>query len=103
MLPMRAVIDFKGRIAELTDLIAERPADTQTKAGQPPESAVVAEIVARSVADIRSRPDVPADEFTVSSGPDGWEIEQWRSHVVRGRDLARQRVVVRRELGLLAL
>ncbi|MFF4926198.1 hypothetical protein ACFY4B_36985 [Kitasatospora sp. NPDC001261] len=49
VLPMRAVVDLKGRIAELTDLIAERLADAGTEDGQPPEAAVVAEIVARSV------------------------------------------------------
>ncbi|MFF2123759.1 hypothetical protein ACFVXH_41220 [Kitasatospora sp. NPDC058184] len=103
VLPVRAVVDLKGRIAELTDLIAERLADAGTENGRPPEAAVVAEIVARSVADVRSRPDVAAAELAVVHGPDGWDTEQWRSHVARGRDLARQRLDVRRELGLLAL
>ncbi|MFF7459563.1 hypothetical protein [Kitasatospora sp. NPDC008115] len=103
MLPVRAVVDLKGRLAELTDLIAERLADAQAEDGRPPEGAVVAEIVARSVADVRSRPDVPAAELAVSSGPDGWSTEQWRSYVVRGHGLARQRLDAHRGLGLLAL
>ncbi|GAA4838812.1 hypothetical protein [Kitasatospora terrestris] len=40
------------------------------------EGPVVAEIVAHSVSDVRSRPNVPAAELAVSSGPDGWDAEQ---------------------------
>ncbi|MFE4356077.1 hypothetical protein [Kitasatospora sp. NPDC056800] len=103
MLPVRAVVEIKGRMAELTDLIAKRLADAGASGRRPPDAAVVAEIVARSVADVRSRPDVPAAEPAVVHGPDGWDTEQWHSHVARGRDLARQRLDVRHELGLLAL
>ncbi|MFF4926196.1 hypothetical protein ACFY4B_36975 [Kitasatospora sp. NPDC001261] len=65
VLPVRAVVELKGRTAELTDLIAERLADAGASGGRPPEATVVAEIVARSVADVRSRPDVPAAELAV--------------------------------------
>ncbi|MFE4356870.1 hypothetical protein [Kitasatospora sp. NPDC056800] len=103
VLPVRAVVELKGRTAELTDLIAERLADAGASGGRPPEATVVAEIVARSVADVRSRPDVPAAELAVVHGPDGWDTEQWHSCVARGRDMARKRLDVRHELGLLAL
>ncbi|MFE4397917.1 MULTISPECIES: hypothetical protein [Streptomycetaceae] len=103
VLPVRAVVDLKDRIAELTDLIAERLADAGASGGRPPDAAVVAEIVARSVADVRSRPDVPTAEPAVVHGPDSRDTERWHSCVARGRDLARQRLDIRRELGLLAL
>ncbi|MFF2751940.1 hypothetical protein ACFVVA_41195 [Kitasatospora sp. NPDC058048] len=42
-------------MAELTDLIAERLADAHAENSWPPKGTVAAEIVARSVADVRSR------------------------------------------------
>ncbi|MGW3185481.1 hypothetical protein ACWDD9_40045 [Kitasatospora sp. NPDC001119] len=104
VLPVRAVVDLKGRIAELTDLIAERLADAQAEAGGAPlEPGRVGEIVAGAVAELRERPDVPIAELAVAGGPDGYNTEAWRRHVTTGRTLAAEQQQNDRALGEIAL
>ncbi|MEV7189943.1 hypothetical protein [Kitasatospora sp. NPDC093102] len=85
VLPVRAVVELKGRIAELTGLIAERLADAQAEAGGAPlEPGLVGEIVVGAVAELRERPEVPVAELERGPGPDGWPGEAWRALVARG-------------------
>jgi hypothetical protein len=71
VLPVRAVVDLKGRVSELTDLISERLADVHQEAGGAALPAeVVGGIVAAAVAEVRARPDVPA-AATRSPGTSG--------------------------------
>ncbi|MFD9597360.1 hypothetical protein ACFWA9_32045 [Kitasatospora sp. NPDC059973] len=104
VLPVRAVVDLKGRLAELTDLIAERLADAQAEAsGRPLPAEVVGGIVARAVTEVRDRPDVPASELETGPAPDGITAEAWRRHVSAGRDLVAQHRAAQHRLGVLAL
>ncbi len=104
VLPVRAVVDLKGRTAELTDLIAERLAEARPEAGGavlPVE--VVGGIVARAVTDVRTRPDVPISELETGPAPDGITTEAWRRHVSAGRDLVAQQRAAQHRIGVLAL
>ncbi|MEZ0028327.1 hypothetical protein P3T36_006319 [Kitasatospora sp. MAP12-15] len=103
VLPVRTVVDIKGRISELTALIAERLADAQAEAGTALEAAVVGEIVAQAVADVRARPDVPAAELEMRPAPDGITAEAWRHHVTVGRDLVAQHRAAQHRIGVIAL
>ncbi|MFE2728763.1 hypothetical protein [Kitasatospora sp. NPDC059327] len=104
VLPVRAVVDLKGRIAELADLIAERLADAQAEAGGAPlEPGRVGEVVAGAVAELRERPDVPVAELAVAGGPDGYDAEAWRRHVTAGRPLVAEQQQNDRALGEIAL
>ena len=104
ILPVRAVVDLKGRLAELTDLIAERLADAQAEAGgRTLPAEVVGGIVARAVTEVRTRPDVPAAELESGPAPDGITAEAWRQHVSAGRDLVAQHRAAQHRLGVLAL
>ncbi|MFB6888728.1 hypothetical protein ACFCX4_05350 [Kitasatospora sp. NPDC056327] len=90
----------QGRIAELTDLIAEHLADAQAEAGAAPlEPGRVGEIVAAAVAELRERPDVPTVGLAVAGGPDGYDTEAWRRHVTTGRTLAAEQQRSDRALG----
>ncbi|MET9183014.1 hypothetical protein ABZX88_33125 [Kitasatospora aureofaciens] len=104
VLPVRAVVDLKGRTAELTDLITERLADARQGAGGaalPPE--VVDGIVATAVAEVRARPDIPAAEPETGPTPDGITTEAWRRHVSAGRDAITQQRATQLGIGALAL
>ncbi|MFJ6384615.1 hypothetical protein ACIQI7_31990 [Kitasatospora sp. NPDC092039] len=104
VLPVRAVVELRGRMAELTDLIAERLADAQTEAGGAPlEPGRVGEIVAGAVAELRERPDVPVAELAIAGGPDGYDAEAWRRHVTTGRTLVAAQQRSDRALGEVAL
>ncbi|MFE4397932.1 MULTISPECIES: hypothetical protein [Streptomycetaceae] len=86
VLPVRTVVDLKGRVSELTDLIAERLADAHRDAGDALLPAgTVGGIVAAAVAEVRARPDVPAAEVETGPVPDGITAEAWRRHVSAGR------------------
>ncbi|MER6365762.1 hypothetical protein [Kitasatospora sp. NPDC001527] len=99
VLPVRAVVDLKGRIAELTDLIAERLADAQAEADGTP----LPGLVGGAVAELRERPNVPVAEFAVADGPDGYKSEQWRRHITTGRTLVAVQQRSDRALGEVAL
>ncbi|MFE2414984.1 hypothetical protein ACFXDE_42335 [Kitasatospora sp. NPDC059408] len=104
VLPVRAVVDLKGRTAELTDLIADRLTDAHQEAGGaalPAET--VGGIVAAAVAEVRARPDVPAAELETGPAPDGITAEAWRRHVSVGRDAMTQQRAAQLGIGALAL
>jgi hypothetical protein len=104
VLPVRAVIEIRGRLAELADLVAEHLARARAEAGgRQLEPERVRAAVAAAVAELRERPDVPAAELESKPGPDGYPIEAWRALVARGHGLAQERLDAHRELGLLAL
>lgn len=104
VLPVRAVVDLKGRTAELADLIAERLTDAHEEAGGAALPAeLVGGIVAAAVAEVRARPDVPAAELEMGPVPDGITAEAWRRHVSTGRDLAAQQRAAQHRIGVLAL
>ncbi|MGE7437037.1 hypothetical protein [Kitasatospora sp. NPDC001175] len=70
VLPVRAVVDLKGRTAELTDLIAERLTDAhQDTGGTVLPAEAVGGIVAAAVAEVRARPDIPASPSWKSAQP----------------------------------
>ncbi|MGW7446955.1 hypothetical protein [Kitasatospora sp. NPDC054795] len=104
VLPVRAVVDLRGRVSELTDLIAERLTGAHQDAGGtmlPAE--LVRGIVTAAVAEVRARPDVPAVELEAGPAPDGITPEAWRRHVSAGRDLVAQDRAARHRIGVLAL
>ncbi|MFD7732180.1 hypothetical protein ACFV6F_17545 [Kitasatospora phosalacinea] len=104
VLPVRAVVDLKGRTAELTDLIAERLTDAHEEAGGAALPAgTVGSIVAAAVAEVRARPDVPAAELETGPAPDGVTTEAWRRHVSAGRDAITQQRAAQLGIGALAL
>jgi len=104
VLPVRAVVDLKGRTAELTDLIAERLTDAHQDAGGTVLPAkAVGGIVAAAVAEVRARPDIPAAELETGPAPDGITTEAWRRHVSAGRDLVAQQRAAQHRIGILAL
>ncbi|MFD5437359.1 hypothetical protein ACFWJ4_35085 [Kitasatospora sp. NPDC127067] len=103
-LPVRAVVDLKGRVSELTDLIAARLADAHQDAGGAVLPAgTVGGIVAAAVAEVRARPDIPAAELETGPAPDGITAEAWRRHVSAGRDLVAQHRAAQHRIGVLAL
>jgi len=104
VLPVRAVVDLKGRTAELTDLIAERLTDAHQAAGGaalPAET--VGGIVAAAIAEVRARPDVPTAELETGPVPDGITTEAWRRHVAAGREAISQQRAAELGIGALAL
>ncbi|MFJ2781580.1 hypothetical protein [Kitasatospora sp. NPDC087315] len=104
VLPVRAVVDLKGRVSELTDLIAERLTDAPQDAGGAALPArTVGGIVAAAVAEVRARPDVPAAELETGPAPDGITTETWRRHVSVGRDAITQQRAAQLGIGALAL
>lgn len=104
VLPVRAIVEIKGRMAELADLIAERLVRARAEAGGAQlEPDRIGEAVAAAVAELRERPDVPVAELESGPGPDGYPVEAWRALVARGHGLAHDRLAAHRELGLLAL
>ncbi len=64
---------------------------------------VVGGIIARAVAEVRDRPDVPAAELESGPVPDGITVEAWRRHVSVGRDLVAQQLAAQHRIGVLAL
>ncbi|MFF1909616.1 hypothetical protein [Kitasatospora sp. NPDC058218] len=104
VLPVRAVVDLKGRTAELTDLIAERLTDAhQSAGGTALPAGTVGGIVAAAVAEIRARPDIPAAELETGPTPDGITTEAWRRHLNVGRDAITQQRAAQLGIGALAL
>ncbi|MFJ9448455.1 hypothetical protein ACIRRH_42660 [Kitasatospora sp. NPDC101235] len=104
MLPVRAVVEIRGRLAELADLVGEHLAQARADAGgRQLDPGRIGAAVAAAVAELRGRPDAPAAELESAPGPDGYPVEAWRALVARGHGLARQRLAAHRELGLLAL
>ncbi|MFI8085872.1 hypothetical protein ACIF6L_34420 [Kitasatospora sp. NPDC086009] len=103
VLPVRAVVDLKGRVAELTDLIAERLTDAHQAAGGALPAGAVGGIVAAAVAEVRARPDVPTAELETGPVPDGVTAEAWRRHVSAGRDSITQQRAAQLGIGALAL
>ncbi|MCX4743940.1 hypothetical protein OG455_00155 [Kitasatospora sp. NBC_01287] len=88
VLPVRAVVDIKGRLGELTALIAERLTDAQAEAGTAPDAAVVGEIVAQAIADVRARPDAPAAELAMRNAGSSMNPPQLRTPDLEDRPLA---------------
>ncbi|WP_405363516.1 hypothetical protein OG535_39580 [Kitasatospora sp. NBC_00085] len=104
VLPVRAVVDLKGRTAELTDLIADRLTDAHQDAGGAVLPAgTVGGIVAAAVAEVRARPDIPAAELDTGPAPGGFTAEAWRRHVSAGRDPVSQNHATQHRIGVLAL
>ncbi|MER8103901.1 hypothetical protein [Kitasatospora sp. NPDC094016] len=104
VLPVRAVVDLKGRVSELTDLIADRLADAhQETGGAVLPAGAVGGIVAAAVAEVRARPDVPAAELGIGPAPDGITAEAWRRHVAAGREAISQQRAAELGIGALAL
>ncbi|MER6365758.1 hypothetical protein [Kitasatospora sp. NPDC001527] len=104
VLPVRAVVDLKGRTAELTDLIADRlTAAHQDAGGAAIPTGTVGGIVAAAIAEIRARPDIPAAELETGPAPDGITTEAWRRHVTTGRDAITQHRAAQLGIGALAL
>ncbi|MFI9366935.1 hypothetical protein ACIG5E_38775 [Kitasatospora sp. NPDC053057] len=90
-LSVRAVVEIRGRLAELSDLVAERLAQARAEAGGAQlEPGRISAAVTAAVAELRERPDVPVAGLESSPGPDGYPV-------------ARDRLDAHRELGLLAL
>ncbi|MEE1787072.1 hypothetical protein PUR71_29820 [Streptomyces sp. SP17BM10] len=104
VLSVQAVVDLRGRLAELTDLLAERLDPLRPReGGAPPDPAQVGTAVADAVAELRERPDVPPADLRSVPGPDGCDVEAWRAVVAEGLH-AQERVLDGfRDLGLLAL
>lgn len=104
VLSVQAVVELRGRLAELTDLLAERLAPLRpAEGGAPPDPAQIGTAVADAVAELRERPDVPPADLRIVRAPEGWEVEAWRAVVTEGLN-AQERVLGGfRDLGLLAL
>ncbi|MER7582495.1 hypothetical protein [Kitasatospora sp. NPDC097691] len=104
VLSVQAVVDLRGRLAELADLIAERLALVRTEAGgAPAQPALVGAAVADAVTELRERPDVPPVDLQAVQRPDGHDVEAWRAVVARGLGAQQRLLGGFRELGLLAL
>ncbi|MFF7459074.1 hypothetical protein [Kitasatospora sp. NPDC008115] len=108
VLPVRAVVDLKGRTAELTDQLTDLIADRLTAAQQDAGGAAlpagrVGGIVAAAVAEVRALPDIPAAELETGPTPDGITAEAWRRHVTTGRDAISQQRAAQLGIGALAL
>ncbi|MFF2660009.1 hypothetical protein ACFVUH_21920 [Kitasatospora sp. NPDC058032] len=104
VLDVRAVVDLRGRLAELSDLLADRLGQVRADAGdQPQEPARVAAAVADAVAELCERPDVPPADLHSVPGPDGMDVEAWRTAVGEGLEVQKRLRGGFRELGLLAL
>ncbi|MFJ9847578.1 hypothetical protein ACIRYZ_45610 [Kitasatospora sp. NPDC101155] len=104
VLPVRAVVEIRGRLAELADLVAERLAEARADAGgRQLDPDRIGAAVAAAVAELRGRPDVTDAELESAPGPDGYPVEAWRALVTREHGLAQERLITHRELGLLAL
>ncbi|MFF2351166.1 hypothetical protein ACFVVL_15455 [Kitasatospora sp. NPDC058115] len=104
VLDVGAVVDLRGRLAELADLLAERLGRLRAEAGgEPREPARVAAAVADAVAELRESPDVPPADLRSVPGPDGIEVEAWRTVVAEGLGVQKRLRGGYRELGLLAL
>ncbi|MFE6869168.1 hypothetical protein ACFVFS_21745 [Kitasatospora sp. NPDC057692] len=104
VLDVGAVVELRGRLSELADLLAERLGLLRAEAGdEPQEPGRVAAAVADAVAELRERPDVPPADLRTVHGPDGMDVEAWRATVAEGLDTQRRLRGGFRELGLLAL
>ncbi|MGW2543449.1 hypothetical protein ACWC5I_21840 [Kitasatospora sp. NPDC001574] len=100
VLPVRAAVDLKGRTAELTDLLADAHQDA---GGGVLAAGMVGGIVTAAIAEVRTRPDMPAAELETDPTPDGFTAEAWRRHVSAGRDLVSQNHAAQHLTGVLAL
>ncbi|MGW3046063.1 hypothetical protein ACWC9T_40090 [Kitasatospora sp. NPDC001159] len=86
VLPVRAVVEIRGRLAELADLVTEHLTQTRADAGgQQLEPGRISAAVAAAVAELRERPDAAAAELKSAPGPDGYPVEAGRALVARGR------------------
>ncbi|MFJ9610628.1 hypothetical protein ACIRS1_30235 [Kitasatospora sp. NPDC101176] len=102
VLSVRTVVELRGRLSELADLITERLGQARDGAGGLPAGAV-GTAVADAVAELRERPDAPPADLGSVQGPDGCDVEAWRAAVAQGADAQRRVLDGFRELGLLAL
>ncbi|WP_051711658.1 hypothetical protein [Streptomyces sp. NRRL S-350] len=104
VLSVQAVVDLRGRLAELADLVAERLARVRAEAGPGPvRAALVGAAVADAVTELRERPDVPPVDLQSVQSPEGHDVEAWRAVVARGLEAQQRLLGDFRELGLLAL
>lgn len=103
VLPVRAVVEIRGRLAKLADLITERLADARAEAGGRPDPDRIGAAVEAAVAELRTRPDVPAAELESTPGPDGYPVKAWRALVARGRGELQEQLRLQHRIGLLAL
>jgi len=95
------VVDLKGRLAELTGLIAERLAAVQADhLDRTLPAELVGGIVARAVTEVRNRPDVPDAGTATGPTPDGITAEAWRRHVAAGREAITQQRAVQLGIGI---
>jgi hypothetical protein len=103
-LSVRAVVEIRGRLAELADLVAERLAQDRAEAGGAQlEPGRISAAVTAAVTELRERPDVPAAELESEPGPSGYPVEMWRTLAAQGREAHQDHLHIQRELGLLAL
>ncbi|MGC0319199.1 hypothetical protein [Kitasatospora acidiphila] len=77
VLPVRAVVEIRGRLAELGGLVAERLAEARAEAGRELQPDRIGAAVVVAVAELESAP-----------GPDGSLAEKWRAHGGAGHQSA---------------
>jgi hypothetical protein len=100
-LPIRAVIELRGRMGEVRDVLAERLQEAYDAHGGHLAPEAVAAVVHDVVADVRRRPDVTPDELDAIELPDG--VPYTVDDVREGRRLVAQLRDADRRLGVLAL
>lgn len=100
-LPIRAVVELRGRMGEMRDVLAERLQEAYDDQGGHLTPEAVAAVVHDVVADVRRRPDVTPDELDAIEIPAGvpYTVEDVRE----GRRLVAQLQETDRRLGVLAL
>lgn len=100
-LPIRAVVELRGRMGEVRDVLAERLQKAYDTQGGHLTPEAVAGVVHDVVADVRRRPDVTPDELNRIEIPDGapYTVDDVRE----GRRLVAQLRDADRQLGVLAL
>ncbi|MFK0296890.1 hypothetical protein ACIQU6_41355 [Streptomyces sp. NPDC090442] len=100
-LPIRAVVELRGRMGEVRDVLAERLQETYDAQGGHLTPEAVAAVVHDVVADVRRRSDVTPDELDAIELPEGAPYTV--ADVREGRRLVAQLRDTDRQLGALAL
>ncbi|MFD4535648.1 hypothetical protein ACFWNL_18410 [Kitasatospora sp. NPDC058397] len=100
-LPVRAVVELRGRMGEVNALLAERLGPVAAEAGGQLAPELVAAVVADVVAQVRARPDVVEEDLDAIEVPPGAPYDA--GAVRRGRRLVAELADCDRQLGALAL
>jgi len=100
-LPIRAVVELRGRMGEVREVLAERLQRAYAEEGGQLAPELVASVVAEAVAEVRGRPDVAEAELGGIEIPAGvpYSVEDVRE----GRRLVAELDDLDRQLGTLAL